>query len=319
MSNATGDDDRDGHDHGQAPRRREGVAVGQEEEREPQRQRRHPARAQCQPGGHAGQPRARGGEQTADAELPGPVEGGEVGRTWGGAGVPHRVGERSDGDQGDHGRQPCGGAHPQAPHPQHRHQHEGRPHDVELLLDREGPVVQQRGRGRLGEVVGARRHEVPVDAEDECPEAVLRHGVAAGGGVDEVERGGRDEHDGHRHRHQSAHAAQVELREADAAVLVDRVDQESGDQEAGEHEEDVEHRVDTRRPPPEVADDDHEDADAAQALQIPPNRCPWAWSRHGRLQMDAGVLVARQNRHGPPVAPMVKPAGGACTTNGTPV
>ena len=115
-----------------------------------------------------------------------------------------------------------------------------RQHDVELLLDRERPVLLE-GVGPLGrEVVVRLRDEEPVLRPDRRG-PTGRHPVVDEGLEDEVGGHGRDRQDQEREREDAAAAATVELDEDVPRGSVRRqpVPQDAGDQESREDEEDV--------------------------------------------------------------------------------
>ncbi len=109
---------------------------------------------------------------------------------------PH-VDRRSDGADHGHGRR--GPETPRRPQPPTEVEHDeddGRPHDVELLLDGERPhVLEHRGLGRGGEVVPSAHDEVPVGHVEQGGQRVE---AEAG----ELPGARKDLHDqGHTHQH----------------------------------------------------------------------------------------------------------------------
>ena len=133
------------------------------------------------PGGRALETRHREGQERADAELPGTTWGGEVRRRLVGTLQMERPHE-GGGDQSRHGcchPAPSQGGRSGLSTPardHHEPDQEHRPHEVELLLDRQRPVVLQgRRRQTLGEVVGSDRREPDVREERGGPGGIGRH------------------------------------------------------------------------------------------------------------------------------------------------
>ena len=88
-------------------------------------------------------------EQAAERQLPRPRAGGEVRLLGSLRHALHRVRERGDGDDAQRRAEPA---------PGRPIEQQERPHDVELLLDRERPEVVERAVGGAGrEVVDRRR------------------------------------------------------------------------------------------------------------------------------------------------------------------
>ena len=166
----------------------------------------------------------------------------------------------------------CGDAHPAC----HRtatasdEQQERRPDQVELLLDTERPVVQERRRRDLGPQV-VRRLE---------GEAQVRH-VERGGdpvGTDVGNAEGREHDRGDPNRHEEAERrgrqeaprpTRVEPGERDGSGSLELTDQQARDQEPGQDEEDVDADVPAGDPGHAGMEQQHEeDGDAAQALEV---------------------------------------------------
>ena len=144
------------------------------------------------------------------------------------------------------------------------------PDEVELLLDRERPVVQQRRRRlALGEVVEPACGEVEVRREPSGVEAVV-DGLARSHEVHEEVRGDVGRHQRqHRGRQDPPRAANVEPEQRDRPGLARLGEQQARDQEAREDEEDVDadvpagHRADAR-----VGEDDEQHGDGAKPLNV---------------------------------------------------
>ena len=121
----------------------------------------------------------------------------------------------------EHGEDECRDAHAAAAGPSHDQEGDGGPHQVELLLDRERPQVLEQRRPPDELEVGRVVEDVPpvVDVEDRRD----RVGAHLGRRVAE-EEGGRDGDHGEQQderRQQAPRAAEVELREVDAARPVE--------------------------------------------------------------------------------------------------
>ena len=218
------------------------------------------------------------GEQRARPELPAAGQRREVGGVGRGVGRPGRPREGGEHqhrqDVLDRGHRVTTPAQRQPGDDQQQH----RPDEVELLLHRQRPVVLQRGdRPSLGEVVGLDQREADVGGEQRRPPRVgedLPHphdrqdqgGDAAGG--DQHDRGcGED----------AAGATGVEVHQGAAQPggvgALACPQQQSGDQEAGDDEEDVDPEVAPGdRVDAEVGDDHEQDRDGAEALDVAPHR-----------------------------------------------
>ncbi len=250
------------------------------------------------------QPVAQAGGERADAELPGAGEGREVRRDRVGRAVGHRVGEREADD--DHERAHAEVADPRAeaaladaaPGPprgvQAEEQDQQRPDDVELLLDRERPVVlERRGRGVVLEVVGAVARELEVGREERRPERVLDRA----GRLDRAQEVDRRRHrrDDHQRRRgqDPAGPAGVEAEQRDPAVALGLGDQQTGDQEARDHEEDVHaDEAAVERPDLGVVQDHEQDGQGPEPLDV----------------LSEARLHGRHRRSGTPASPLRRAA-----------
>ena len=122
------------------------------------------------------------------------------------------------------------------------------PDEIELLLDRERPGVDQRRRqpGHV-EVVGAAQNEVPVGHVEEGGQCVTaQRRVGPGRDEDPVEDGDPDEHDEER-RQQPPGSTGPEGAQFDGAPLAPLHDQQRGDEEPRQGEEAVEEEEPARR------------------------------------------------------------------------
>jgi hypothetical protein len=153
---------------------------------------------------------------------------------------------------------------PQQPDDQDRDQ---RPQQVELLLDRERPEVDEQLRGGLVRVGGPRRDLQPVRRERERAEdlpADVDHEVALD------DRGDRHRHDDHeeQRRQQSPGTPLPEGGEVDPAALGDLAQQERGDEEAREDEEQVDsHEAARQQSGEHVEDEDGDDRQGPDAVE----------------------------------------------------
>ena len=166
---------------------------------------------------------------------------------------------------------------PRAPSPVQQEQEHQRPDQVELLLDRQRPrVLQRRGRRELGEVGLVRVDGVPVVHVEQGGDGVapqareVDEGVGAGGpemGVQDQVEGERanDEEEG---RQQPPRPPSPEGGQVDAAGAAPLLEQQRGDEEARQHEEQIDSEVPTRRPTElEVVRHHPDDGGRAQAVQ----------------------------------------------------
>ncbi len=156
-------------------------------------------------------------------------------------------------------------------------QKQGRPHQVELLLDRQRPrVLERRRRRELGEVRLVGEDQMPVvDIEQrgegfppesgQVDQAVGAR--AAEGGIEEqVQRERRDHQEESRQQPPSAPAPERD--EVDTTRADPFLEQQRGDEETGEDEEQVDAEVATRGPTQlEVVRDHDGHGDAAQTGQ----------------------------------------------------
>ena len=193
-------------------------------------------------------------------------------------------------------RRPC--------EPQHAQHHE-RPHEVELLLDRQRPHVQHgRGSREGGEVRLAREQEPPVRAVAEGREHVAPQAVEPERG--RHERRVRD----HRREHheqcgeQPAGATGPERQQVDVLAVAPFAEQQPGDEESGQHEEGVERQHAAGREVAGVHRDGEPDGEPAPPVERGPVRAAGARrSRHVaggsaplRPWMDGATSVAHRDR-----------------------
>ena len=191
---------------------------------------------------HAHPERQHEGEDAAGGELPDPGQGREVGGARIGRGEGEAVGEGGQGQRHDEERDRGAQAHPQPPRAERGEAEQQRPGEVELLLDRERPVVLHRAGQRLfeGEVVDRLGDEVPVDEVERRGEHVGGHLLALGRREQRPRRDhGEGQHD-HRQGQQALGPAGVEAADRERAAALDLGQDQAGDQKAGEHVEDVE-------------------------------------------------------------------------------
>ena len=205
-------------------------------------------------------------EQHPGGELVDPRLGGVVGVRRVGARVPQLQGHRAGHDR----REQEHHQHCVSAQPQQEQQHQ-RQHDVELLLDRERPEVQERaGVGRAGrEVVAAVGDELPVRQVDERGLPVTHHPVALRRARHEELHGGGGDDDQDRRRQQSPDPPRVEPPEPERAVLVDLRPDDVRDQEARQHEEQVDADVAAlQRTDPAVEQHDEVDRHRPESVQL---------------------------------------------------
>ena len=145
-----------------------------------------------------------------------------------------------------------------------------RPDEIELLLHGQRPEVEERrGRGDGREIVGRRRRE------PEVPDRERRRGPIEEQ-VRPIERvgengGGRQRHDEDHDpgRGKAANASSVEVPKAHGPASLDLSKQQARDQEAGDHEEDVDADEAAADREESGVEQDHEThGDTSQALDV---------------------------------------------------
>ena len=118
------------------------------------------------------------------------------------------------------------------------------PHQVELLLDGQGPgVAQRRGHLELGEVGLVGHDEVPVRIVEERGQPVRFEGGFDDVGTTEARVDGQHHQQEHDGGQEPFGPPEPERAQADGLAAVPLADQQSGDQEAREHEEEVDAEV----------------------------------------------------------------------------
>ena len=214
--------------------------------------------------------RAQQRQRRPERQLPGAAEGREVG--GGGLLVGEVDAERERADQDERQRHPERGADraaATAPEPGGRQQ-QGRPDDVELLLDRQRPEMQDGARfDFLGEVVDRLGGEMPVGRVEGRADDVARDFDRAHGGEEQEREGADGGEEDRRQRQQPLGAAGVEAAQRDAAGPVELAQQQPGDEEARDDEEDVDADIAAgEEGQARVAEEDGADRDGAHSLDI---------------------------------------------------
>jgi hypothetical protein len=225
-----------------------------------------PAECDAQGDGEA-QQRQRDREHPAERELPQPRPGVEVrpGLPFGGG--DHRVGQgrrEHDGAGREH-RDPRSGV--DAVRGERGEGDQRQPHQVELALDRQRPEVLERAlRVVPGEVVDGVDRERPVLEVQARGHGLRDDVVAAGLGQQQpAHEQDRQQHHGGGGE-EPAREPRQERHGPDAAVAFDGAEQGSGDEEAGQEQEDVDAAGDPAEP--DVVDGDEEDREGAQSLEF---------------------------------------------------
>ncbi len=234
-----------------------------------------------------------------DAELPRAGERGEVRDGRAGRGLVEAPRERRDDEDADRDADRLreeagaldavlgGAAARERDHEEDQHG----PDEVELLLDRQRPVVAERRDGAVGrEVVRAGAREVPVGDEEGRPDRVPQAGLGAHHVEDEERDRRRDHEHEQRGRHDAAAAALVEVEERDRLGALVLLEQQARDEEAADDEEDVDAHEAAGGPVEEVVDDDGHHREGAQALDV---RAEAAVHRR-RIPLRWWVLVVRR-------------------------
>lgn len=153
-------------------------------------------------------------------------------------GFDDRPTERRHDDDAKH----CAEAHPQADPRQNGadQKDHGRPDDVELLFHSQAPhVLQWRGRCLGAEILRADRGEMDVGKEHARPPSVVGYRIAFEETQEVVRGQHRQDHDHGGSGEDAPHAAGVEGDYRDLASVRSLSQKESGDEEARDHEENV--------------------------------------------------------------------------------
>ena len=176
----------------------------------------------------------------------------------------------------DHAGEPDGESRPEREQPP-RARDEGeqrRVDDVELLLHAEGPeVLQWRRRSELGQVVRPDGGEVEVGEEDRRPSTVDRRLTTGHDAQEEVR--GRDRGDDHERGggEDATATASVEGQDRRPAGRSTFAEEDAGDDEAGDHEEDVDADVAAGQGgEPGMEQHDQEHGDSAETFDVGPER-----------------------------------------------
>lgn len=275
------DDDGGGAQHGERRGRpREHGRLGEEHRRTDDAGQPCPRGRGRERRGPAAVVQTQHGDERADAELPCARPRREVSPRLARRRHHDRSEERRRDEQDDaHGQR---ARRPPGRPPQHEQQRG--PGDVELLLDTERPVVQQRrGRG-LGEIVGGAVGEQQVRHEDEGRAGIVEHRLDEPGRSESRDSDHRRHDHGHRGRKQPPHASRVEGGEPDATRARELPQQVISDEQPRQHEEDIDADVaagnerDAR-----VVGDDEDDGDRAHPLEIGTEREPQKGGAHRRV------------------------------------
>ena len=253
----------------------EGVGAAQHERRRDHQAEPGPAE-QAEPADPLAESRWQQRDQAAEAKLPDPGRGHEVGARRVGVRVVDRVPERAGDDRARQEQRHVVPAGTPAPCPprgerrERRDEEQQRPAQVELLLHGERPEVLYRARRAVRlEVVDRVPRELPV-LEVERARPDLGGGVRQPRRRQQQPRGhpGHGQHEGRR-GHEPLGAPSPEVKQGDLAGLVILAQQVPGDQEPGDHEEDVhagEAAGEQRRV--QVVDHHHADGQRPQALDV---------------------------------------------------
>ena len=201
------------------------------------------------------------GQHRADEEFPRP--GGEQVERRGGMPLRPVDAQAQARDRGQ-GDEP---GHPPESHDAGEEQEEDRHEQIELLLDRERPGVEQ------GFLLG-RRREVPglapeLDVRDEEGEADDRLAERRVGGRDQQEpaRQGGGRRDGQQGRQDPADPPHPEVGEREGPSI-QVLEDEAGDQVARDHEEDVDADIAAREGEAGVAEEDAEHGDGPEPIDV---------------------------------------------------
>ena len=111
------------------------------------------------------------------------------------------------------------------------------PDEVELLFDRERPIMRQRGRRSECLEIRDIVEDLPPVVEEEQRRQDIRPHLREQGMVEDRAQQRRSEHGEHNGGNDAAHAAQPEVRQADRAAVVVFLEKQAGDQITRQHEE----------------------------------------------------------------------------------
>ena len=195
--------------------------------------------------------------------------------------------------------QHSGEQRPQAAGEVHDPEHDQGPDHVELLLDRQRPGVQQRrGGGRLVEVVGVDKNEVPVAHVEERGQRIEAQGAVRALGND---HGGEERHEEQHQeerREQASGPARPESAELDGERLAPFPQEQRGDEEARQYEE----GIDSHEPAVHVGDpavEHHHGQDSAGSHSVERGEIGETSVRDRALVVlhGASFLLGRVGRH----------------------
>ena len=175
-----------------------------------------------------------------------------------------------------------------------REQQERRPHEVELLLDAQRPVVEQGRRREVGlQIVRRLQGEADVGREQRRPDAIDRDVRHPNRREHERRRDQRGDEDQDRGRQNAAAATGVEGRQGDATRRLRLPQQQPGDEEAREDEEHVDADVAAGKPGHRRVVEQHRyHRQPAQPLDVGPERARPVASR------PAGGGSGSRSEHG---------------------
>ena len=151
-------------------------------------------------------------------------------------------------------------------------QEQGRPEEVELLLDPERPEMQQRRRGELRlQVVGRLEGKAQVRDVQRGGDPVLRDVARTQRRQHRDRRDDRHQDQQGGRRQQPASPPRIEGQQRDRPARVELAKQQPGDQEPRQHEEDVDADVAAAQAGhTRVVEQDEHDGDRAESLDVGP-------------------------------------------------
>ncbi len=257
---------------------------------------------------------AEQGEKTADSKLPGARVRHEIRLVRRGGGEEHTCRQRRTSDHRERDQHPPtdGGAAGETRSDEGCGDHQDGPDQIELLLDRERPVVLcDAGRVVQCRVIDRHRREEPVLHIERTGCDLQSVPFPARVWEEDHDKYSGHEEDQERRRQQAPDASRIERAQSDMTSPRDLVEQVACDQEAGDDEEHIHADVPASHAGrPQVIEDDRGDGECPQRLDVGAEGTSRRGRRGGSCRDLAGhgcsvrgAIVERTVRHGSWPAP----------------